>query len=149
MGKAVKTKKELDENKRAWESTTLKIGLVSSIVTVLNLILDGISIFYVNRLVFAIIGIIVAVILVIVFSSKKLEKKIDKIKNKEYVRRIIEATSLSALFTFLIERTIIPFATENFQYKISAIYMIAIFIALPVITFIVLFKKKEWNYNVD
>ena len=80
MGKAVKTKKELDENKRAWESTTLKIGLVSSIVTVLNLILDGISIFYVNRLVFAIIGIIVAVILVIVFSSKKLEKKIDKIK---------------------------------------------------------------------
>ena len=83
MGKAVKTKKELDENKRAWESTTLKIGLVSSIVTVLNLILDGISIFYVNRLVFAIIGIIVAVILVIVFSSKKLEKKIDKIKNKE------------------------------------------------------------------
>ena len=26
MGKAVKTKKELDENKRAWESTTLKIG---------------------------------------------------------------------------------------------------------------------------
>ena len=30
MGKAVKTKKELDENKRAWESTTLKIGLVSS-----------------------------------------------------------------------------------------------------------------------
>ena len=111
MGKAVKTKKELDENKRAWESTTLKIGLVSSIVTVLNLILDGISIFY--------------------------------------VRRIIEATSLSALFTFLIERTIIPFATENFQCKISAIYMIAIFIALPVITFIVLFKKKEWNYNVD
>ena len=86
---------------------------------------------------------------VIVFSSKKLEKKIDKIKNKEYVRRIIEATSLSALFTFLIERTIIPFATENFQCKISAIYMIAIFIALPVITFIVLFKKKEWNYNVD
>ena len=75
--------------------------------------------------------------------------KIDKIKNKEYVRRIIEATSLSALFTFLIERTIIPFATENFQCKISAIYMIAIFIALPVITFIVLFKKKEWNYNVD
>lgn len=149
MGKAVKKKKELDENKRAWESTTLKIGLVSSIVTVLNLILDGISIFYVNRLVFAIIGIIVAVILVIVFSSKKLEKKIDKIKNKEYVRRIIEATSLSALFTFLIERTIIPFATENFQYKISAISMIAIFIALPVITFIVLFKKKEWNYNVD
>lgn len=149
MGKAVKTKKELDENKSAWESTTLKIGLVSSIVTVLNLILDGISIFYVNRLVFAIIGIIVAVILVIVFSSKKLEKKIDKIKNKEYVRRIIEATSLSALFTFLIERTIIPFATENFQCKISAIYMIAIFIALPVITFIVLFKKKEWNYNVD
>ena len=140
MGKAVKKKKELDENKRAWESTTLKIGLVSSIVTVLNLILDGISIFYVNRLVFAIIGIIVAVILVIVFSSKKLEKKIDKIKNKEYVRRIIEATSLSALFTFLIERTIIPFATENFQYKISAISMIAIFIALPVITFIVLFK---------
>ena len=68
MGKAVKTKKELDENKRAWESTTLKIGLVSSIVTVLNLILDGISIFYVNRLVFAIIGIIVAVILVIVLS---------------------------------------------------------------------------------
>ena len=61
----------------------------------------------------------------------------------------IEATSLSALFTFLIERTIIPFATENFQCKISAIYMIAIFIALPVITFIVLFKKKEWNYNVD
>ena len=149
MGKAVKTKKGLDENKLAWESTTLKIGLVSSIVTVLNLILDGISIFYVNRLVFAIIGIIVAVILVIVFSSKKLEKKIDKIKNKEYVRRIIEATSLSALFTFLIERTIIPFATENFQCKISAIYMIAIFIALPVITFIVLFKKKEWNYNVD
>lgn len=149
MGKAVKKKKELDENKRAWESTTLKIGLVSSIVTVLNLILDGISIFYVNRLVFAIIGIIVAVILVIVFSSKKLEKKIDKIKNKEYVRRIIEATSLSALFTFLIERTIIPFATENFQYKISAISMIAIFIALPVITFIVLFKRKEWNYNVD
>ena len=149
MGKAVKKKKELDENKRAWESTTLKIGLVSSIVTVLNLILDGISIFYVNRLVFAIIGIIVAVIIVIVFSSKKLEKKIDKIKNKEYVRRIIEATSLSALFTFLIERTIIPFATENFQCKISAIYMIAIFIALPVITFIVLFKKKEWNYNVD
>ena len=118
-------------------------------VSVLNLILDGISIFYVNRLVFAIIGIIVAVILAIVFSSKKLEKKIDKIKNKEYVRRIIEATSLSALFTFLIERTIIPFATENFQYKISAISMIAIFIALPVITFIVLFKKKEWNYNVD
>lgn len=149
MGKAVKKKKELDENKRAWESTTLKIGLVSSIVTVLNLILDGISIFYVNHLVFAIIGIIVAVILAIVFSSKKLEKKIDKIKNKEYVRRIIEATSLSALFTFLIERTIIPFATENFQYKISAISMIAIFIALPVITFIVLFKKKEWNYNVD
>lgn len=72
----------------------LKIGLVSSIVTVLNLILDGISIFYVNRLVFAIIGIIVAVILVIVFSSKKLEKKIDKIKNKEYVRRIIEASVL-------------------------------------------------------
>lgn len=44
--------------------------------------MDGISIFYVNRLVFAIIGIIVAVILVIVFSSKKLEKKIDKIKIK-------------------------------------------------------------------
>ena len=85
MGKAVKTKKELDENKRAWESTTLKIGLVSSIVTVLNLILDGISIFYVNRLVFAIIGIIVAVILVIVFSSKKLEKKIDKIKNHFFI----------------------------------------------------------------
>ena len=40
-------------------------------------------------------------------------------------------------------------STENFQCKISAIYMIAIFIALPVITFIVLFKKKEWNYNVD
>lgn len=43
MGKAVKTKKELDENKRAWESTTLKIGLVSSIVTVLNLILVNVK----------------------------------------------------------------------------------------------------------
>ena len=147
MSPLVKRKKEREKNEKLNVEISMKIGIMSMIAVMISLVIDALAIFIENvDMISAFSGF--AVLIFYLFFLKS--KCIEKVHNKEYLRRVIDAGTLSSVFTFVIERTFLPMIKNaELDVIISVLLLIAMFFMLPIILFILLRKKKEWNHYVD
>lgn len=147
MSGIVKRKKERERNEKLSVENSMKIGIMSMVAVMISLAIDAIAIFVDNvDWISALSGFAVLIFYLLFLNSKCIEK----VHNKEYLRRVIDAGTLSSVFTFVIERTFMPMIKDaELDITISVLILIAMFFLLPIILFIMLRKKKEWNYNVD
>lgn len=147
MSGIVKRKKERERNEKLSVENSMKVGIMSMVAVMVSLAIDAIAIFVNNvDLISALSGFAVLIFYLFFLNSKCIEK----VHNKEYLRRVIDAGTLSSVFTFVIERTFMPMIKDaELDITISVLILIAMFFLLPIILFIMLRKKKEWNYNVD
>lgn len=147
MSGIVKRKKEREKNEKLNVEISMKIGIMSMIAVMISLVIDAFAIFIENvDMISAFSGF--AVLIFYLFFLKS--KCIEKVHNKEYLRRVIDAGTLSSVFTFVIERTFLPMIKNaELDVTISVLLLIVMFFMLPIILFILLRKKKEWNHYVD
>lgn len=147
MSGIVKRKKERERNEKLSVENSMKIGIMSMVAVMVSLTIDAIAIFVDNvDWISALSGFAVLIFYLFFLNSKCIEK----VHNKEYLRRVIDAGTLSSVFTFVIERTFMPMINNaELDITISVLILITMFFLLPIILFIMLRKKKEWNYNVD
>ncbi len=147
MSGITKSKNEREKNEKLSVENSMKIGIMSMIAVMISLIIDAIAIFVEN-----VDGIsaFCGVVFLIFFGFFIKSKCIEKVRNKEYLRRVIDAGTLSSVFTFVIERTFMPMIKNaDVDVIVSVLIVIIMFILLPVILFVLLRKKKEWQYYVD
>lgn len=85
----------------------LKEGICAGVVAIVTLVLDAISLFIECGILNYILE--SSTFICWVF-SKKSDECIMKIRNEEYMRRVIESATISAIFTFVIERIFMPLA---------------------------------------
>lgn len=105
MSGIVKRKKEREKNEKLNVEITMKIGIMSMIAVMISLVIDAFAIFIENvDMISAFSGF--AVLIFYLFFLKS--KCIEKVHNKEHLRRVIDAGTLSSVFTFVIERTFLP-----------------------------------------
>ncbi len=117
-------------------------------VTFFSLVLDAISLYIDITWFSVVIGFLVLVFMIWIFGNSS-AIFVNKIKNREHWRRILEPATISSIFSFVIERVFMPFAMINLENTLLTLYVIVIFIALPVVIFFIFRKKKSWNYYVD
>lgn len=149
MSGRVKYLNKREENERMGILFSMKLGFLSSVAVILSLALDAISLFISIKGISVVVGMVELALCVWAFWGKGFDVLFEKVTNKELFRQIMDSCAMSAVFTFIIERSFLPLVKDNFYDKLVLLYIITVFLALPIIAFIIVFKKKEWHYNVN
>ncbi len=146
MTKVVKNSKSREENEIKNKELSMKIGIMSALTVIMALILDMMELLFDDiKVISAICGIILLACFGILLNKDTLKK----VKNKFYLREIINAATLSSIFAFAVEKSILPYIGNSLENKVQGVIIIACFLSLPIGATIILIRKKEWNYNVD
>lgn len=146
MTKVVKQSKYREENEKKSKEFSMKIGIMSALTVITALILDMIDLLFNDiRLISTISGIVLLVVFGILLDLNILRK----IRNKFYLREIIDSATLSSIFTYALEKSILPYIGNSIENKLQGLIMIACFLSIPMGVTIILLRKKEWKYNVD
>lgn len=106
-----------------------------------SLVLDAVSLYIDTTWASAILGLLILLFMIWIF-GKSSARFVNKIKNREHWRRILESVAISSIFAFVIERVFMPFAKMNLENTLLTLYVIGLFIALPIVVFFI-FRKKE------
>lgn len=149
MSGRVKYLIEKEENKKLESLISMKLGLLSSIAVILSLVLDAISLFININGISVAVGAVELAIFLWAFGSKKSDALLQKITNKELFQHVLDTCAMSAVFSFIIERSFLPLVRNRLSFKMLVLYLIVVFLALPIIVFIILFNKKARKYTVD
>lgn len=142
-------KKEMEEKKKLNSSFSRRIGLLSAIAMMFTVVIDLFSLFYNAVVISVIIG---ALMLPIIFAvmHKKFGEWLDKkVSRKDYLGSVIDAATLSSVFVFSIEKIILSTLSFTKAPIGLVVFALCVFLALPIMVGVALFKKKDAKYNVE
>ena len=140
-----------EKNSRDWKLVSLYTGMVAGITAYFSLILNFLKLIKISDLVINIIGVVMAVLVLILMYFCENYKVIDKIHNKKLLENILESFTLAGIFGFSIEKiiNIIPIENELWSDIMPFIFMIVMFMFLPIGVILAVVKKEDWKHNVD
>lgn len=140
-----------EKNSRDWKLVSLYTGMVAGITAYFSLILNFLKLIKISDLVINIIGVAMAVLVLILMYFCKNYKVIDKIHNKKLLENILESFTLAGIFGFSIEKiiNIIPIENQLWSDIMPFIFMIVMFMFLPIGVILAVVKKEDWKHNVD
>lgn len=140
-----------EENIRDWRLVSLYIGMVAGMTAYFSLILNFLQLIKVSDLAISIIGIIMAVWILLLMYFSRNYKVINKIHNKKSLENILESFSLAGIFGFSVEKiiNILPIENQLWSDILPFIFMIVMFMFLPIGVILAVVKKEDWKHNVD
>lgn len=140
-----------EKNNRDWKLVSLYTGMVAGITAYFSLILNFLKLIKISDLVINIIGVAMAVLVLILMYFCGNYKVIDKIHNKKLLENILESFTLAGIFGFSVEKiiNIIPIENQLWSDIMPFIFMIVMFMFLPIGVILAVVKKEDWKHNVD
>ncbi|MBE5884630.1 MAG: hypothetical protein E7291_09530 [Lachnospiraceae bacterium] len=140
-----------EENSRDWRLVSLYIGMVAGMTAYFSLVLNFLELIKVSDLAISIIGVIMAVLVLILMYFCGNYKVLDKIHNKKSLENILESFTLAGIFGFSVEKiiNILPIENQLWSDIMPFIFMIVMFMFLPIGVILAIVKKEDWKHNVD
>lgn len=140
-----------EKNSRDWKLVSLYTGMVAGITVYFSLILNFLKLIKINELTINIIGAVMAVLVLILMYFCGNYKVFDKIHNKKSLENILESFTLAGIFGFSVEKiiNIIPIENQLWSDIVPFIFMIVMFMFLPIGVILAIVKKEDWKHNVD
>lgn len=140
-----------EKNKKDWKLISLYTGMVAGITAYFSLLLNFLKLIKISDLVINIIGVIMAVLVSILMYFSRNYKVIDKIHNKKLLENILESFTVVGIFGFSVEKiiNIIPIENQLWSDSMPFIFILALFMLLPIGVTVAVVKKEDWKHNVD
>lgn len=140
-----------EKNSRDWKLVSLYTGMVAGITVYFSLILNFLKLIKINEMTINIIGTVMAALVLILMYFCRNYKVLDKIHNKKSLENILESFTLAGIFGFSVEKiiNIIPDENQLWSDIMPFIFMIVMFMFLPIGVILAIVKKEDWKHNVD
>lgn len=152
--KKMKRKEEKDKN---WKLLSLYTAFVAGVASYLSLWCILFDLLIDNKIYTAIIAMIFAIIVMVLFYCSKYFKFIDKIKNKKSLANILELYSIVGIIGFIVEKILrLIVEINNYYNRLFEwgdvkyfVFIIIIFLILPIVYMIVSINSPDWKMKVD
>lgn len=148
---SIQRMKKKETNEKDWRLISLYTGMVAGLVNYCSMILVLLNLLKIPTFIINVIGLSMGIIVLILIGASRNYKFVDKVHNKRSLESIIEAMSLAGIFGFAIEKVvnIMPLDSVEFKDILPFIFMIILFMAIPLSVYIALRKKASWKHNMD
>ena len=140
-----------EKNNKDLKLVYLYTGMVAGITAYFSLILNFLKLIKISDLAINIIGMVMAVWVLILMYFCRNYKVLDKIHNKKSLENILESFTLAGIFGFSVEKiiNIIPIENQLWSDIMPFIFMIIMFMFLPIGVILAVVKKEDWKHNVE
>ena len=140
-----------EKNNKDWKLVSLYTGMVAGITAYFSLILNFLKLIKISDLAINIIGVVMAVLVLILMYFCRNYKVLDKIHNKKSLENILESFTLAGILGFSVEKiiNIIPIENQLWSDIMPFIFMLVLFMFLPIGFVLAIVKKEDWKHNVD